>query len=92
MTKPIEVDIYGQRLVIQGEADEVYAQELARFVEGEMHAVAQNVNTTMPAKIAILAAINITDQLFQQQRLRQAGEAEVECLTRGMMEAIEAQL
>ena len=92
MTKPIEVDIYGQRLAIQGEADEIYVQELARFVEGQMRTVAQNLTTTTPAKIAILAAINITDQLFQQQQLRQAGEAEVERRARGMMEDIEAQL
>ncbi|MCZ6581253.1 MAG: cell division protein ZapA [Nitrospirae bacterium] len=92
MTKPIEVDIYGQRLAIQGEADEIYVQELARFVEGQMRTVAQNLTTTTPTKIAILAAINITDQLFQQQQLRQAGEAEVERRARGMMEDIEAQL
>ncbi len=92
MTKPIEVDIYGQRLAIQGEADEIYVQELARFVEGQMHTVARNLTTTTPTKIAILAAINITDQLFQQQQLRQAGEAEVERRARGMMEDIEAQL
>lgn len=92
MTKPIEVDIYGQRLAIQGEADEIYVQELARFVEEQMRTVAQNLTTTTPAKIAILAAINITDQLFQQQQLRQAGEAEVERRARGMMEDIEAQL
>ncbi len=92
MTKPIEVDIYGQRLAIQGEADEIYVQELARFVEGQMHTVARNLTTTTPTKVAILAAINITDQLFQQQQLRQAGEAEVERRARGMMEDIEAQL
>jgi len=92
VTKPIEVDIYGQRLAIQGEADEIYVQELARFVEEQMRTVAQNLTTTTPAKIAILAAINITDQLFQQQQLRQAGEAEVERRARGMMEDIEAQL
>lgn len=92
MTKPIEVDIYGQRLAIQGEADEIYVQELARFVEGQMRTVARNLTTTTPTKVAILAAINITDQLFQQQQLRQAGEAEVERRARGMMEDIEAQL
>ncbi len=92
MTKPIEVDIYGQRLAIQGEADEIYVQELARFVEGQMRTAARNVTTTTPTKIAILAAINITDQLFQQQQLRQAGEAEVERRARGMMEDIDAQL
>lgn len=92
MTKAIEVEVYGQRLALQGEADEVYVQELVQYVEGQMDRVAQGLATTTPTKIAILAALNIADQLFKQEQRRQVGEAEVERRAMGMLEGIEAQL
>ncbi len=88
MTKCIEVDVYGQRLALQPIEDERYAQELARYVEGQMHTIAQGLASSTPAKVAILAAMNIADQLFQQERRRQAGEAELERRTEGLLEYI----
>jgi len=90
--KPIEVEIYGQRFSLQGEADEVYIQQLATYVDEQMRTLTQNMKTGTPTKLAILAAINIADQLFQQQRDQQAGEVEVERLTQSMLEHIDHQL
>lgn len=90
--KGIEVEIYGQRLVIQGEADEAYLKELVQYVEGQMETVAQGSNTMTPTKAAILAAINITDQLFQQEKRRRQGDAEIERRTLGILESIDEQL
>ena len=92
VTKAIEVDVYGQRLALQGDADEGYVEELVQYVEGQMDRVAQGLATTTPTKIAILAALNIADQLFKQEQRRQAGEAEIERRARGILEGIEAQL
>ncbi|MEC4673479.1 MAG: cell division protein ZapA [Nitrospirota bacterium] len=92
VTKAIEVDVYGYRLALQGEADETYVQELVQYVEGQMDRVAQGLATTTPTKIAILAALNIADQLFQQEHRRQASEAEIERRALGMLEGIDAQL
>jgi cell division protein ZapA (FtsZ GTPase activity inhibitor) len=57
-----------------------------------MRKLAETMKTGTPSKLAILAAINITDQLFQQERRRQAGEAEIERRTMGMLERIEQNL
>ena len=88
----IEVDIFGQRLSLQGNADENYVQELAQYVEGQMNTIAGNLTTSTPAKVAILAAINIADQLFTQESRRQAGEAEVERRAVGLLECIDRQI
>ena len=88
----IEVDIFGQRLSLQGNADENYVQELAQYVEGQMHPIAGNLTTSTPTKVAILAAINIADQLFTQESRRQAGEAEVERRAVGLLECIDRQI
>ena len=88
----IEVDVFGQRLSLQGNANENYVQELAQYVEGQMNTIASNLTASTPTKVAILAAINIADQLFTQESRRQAGEAEVERRATGLLECIDKQI
>ncbi|MDT7043326.1 cell division protein ZapA [Candidatus Nitronereus thalassa] len=92
MMNAIEVDIFGQRLALQGDADQQYVHELAQYVEGQMNSIARNLTTSTPTKVAILAAINIADQLFKQESRRQAGEAEVERRADGLLQSIDAQI
>ncbi len=92
MSKPIEIEVYGQRFSLQGGSDEAYIQELASFVDDHMRTLTQNMKTGTPAKLAILAAVNIADQLFQQKRQQQDGDDKVERLTQNMLEHIDHQL
>jgi len=92
VTKAIEVDVFGQRLALQGDADEQYVHELAQYVEGQINSIARNLTTSTPTKIAILAAINIADQLFKQESRRQAGDAEIDRRATGLLECIDAQI
>ncbi len=92
MTNAVEVDVYGQRLALQGDGDERYAHELALYVEGQMNSIAKNLTTSTPTKVAILAAINIADQLFKQESRRQAGDAEIERRTTGLLQCIDAEI
>ena len=92
MNKPIEIEVYGQCFSLQGGSDEAYIQELARFVDEHMRTLTQNMKTGTPTKLAILAAINIADQLFQQRRQQEAGNVEVERLTQSMLKHIDHQL
>lgn len=61
------VEIYGQNYTVRGEGDPAYLTELARFVDTRMREVASEVSTVDPVKIAILAALNIADELHRQQ-------------------------
>jgi cell division protein ZapA len=90
--KSIEVEVFGQRLTLHGDGDATYAQELAKYVESQMRTASQGMATITPTKVAILAAINITDQLFQQEKRRQAEEAEIERRTSQILETIEDQI
>lgn len=92
MTKSIEVDVCGQKLALRPIEDESYAHELARYVEGQMQVISQGAISTTPLKVAILAAMNIADQLFRQERRRQAGEAEVARRAEGLLECIDSHL
>jgi len=68
-----EVRIFGATYHVRGSDESGYLQELADLVDGKMHEVARHVATTDMARIAILAALNLADELFQAQK-RQEGE------------------
>lgn len=61
------VEIYGQNYTVRGEGDPAYLTELARFVDTRMREIASEVSTVDPVKIAILAALNIADELHRQR-------------------------
>jgi cell division protein ZapA len=68
-----EVEIFGAVYHVRGRDDSGYLQELATLVDGKMREVAERVRTVDTAKIAILAALNIADELHQC-RQRHEGE------------------
>lgn len=92
MTKTIEVEVFGHRFSLQGEGDEAYFHELAEYVDTQMRALAKQTKTSTPTKLAILAAINVTDELFRQQRHRDSGETEMERRAQLLVERIDEHL
>ncbi|HEX5549413.1 MAG TPA: cell division protein ZapA [Nitrospira sp.] len=92
MTKTTDVEIYGQRYTIRGEADEAYIRRLASFLDGQMRQLAEGMNTTTPSRIAVLTALNLAHQLFEAEKKRAQGEADVERRMMSLMESIEEQV
>ncbi len=68
--KSVTVTIYGQAYTLKGGADSEYVQELAAFVDERMHEVSENSPVGSTAKVAILAAVNMADELFREQQKR----------------------
>ncbi len=68
----ISVEIYGQTYNVRGEGDPAYLTELAEFVDARMREVASRVSTIEPAKIAILAALNIADEFFRFRKTQES--------------------
>lgn len=92
MTKTTDVEIYGQRYAIRGEADENYIHCLASFVDGQMRHVAEGMSTTTPSKLAVLTALNLAHQLFEAEKKRAQNEADVERRMASLVESIEEQV
>ncbi|MEW6684851.1 MAG: cell division protein ZapA [Candidatus Edwardsbacteria bacterium] len=67
LSKGIKVNIFGNEYNIKGEADLEYVQEVAKFVDLKMRQIAETTKTLSPTKIAILAALNIADELYQER-------------------------
>lgn len=73
-----EVEIFGSVYNVRGAEDGEYLQELAGVVDRKMHEIAGQVKTVDTAKIAILAALNLADELFQAQRLQDGERVEIQ--------------
>jgi cell division protein ZapA len=69
----MEVEIFGAVYSVRGNDDREYLQGLADLVDRKMREVAQHVNTADTARIAILAALNLADELMSLEK-RQEGE------------------
>ena len=65
-----QVEIFGQTYNVRDEGDSSYIHDLARFVDSRMKEVAERTATVDTTKIAILAALNISDDLYQVQKGR----------------------
>ncbi|MDX1501499.1 MAG: cell division protein ZapA [Thermoanaerobaculia bacterium] len=74
-TTAAEVEIFGSVYSVRGDKDPEHLQELARLVDQRMKEIAKQVSTVDSAKIAILAALNIADDLFHCRK-RQEGDRE----------------
>ena len=67
----ISVQIFGADYPVMGAQDPQYVQELARYVDAKMRDIAKGSALLSASKVAILAALNITDELFRCRASRQ---------------------
>lgn len=65
MNKGIQVEIYGQPLELGGELDPAYVQRLAEIIDSTMRLLARQTDIADPGRLAILAALNLADELQQ---------------------------
>jgi cell division protein ZapA len=80
--KSVTVEIYDQPYHLRGQ-DPDYIERLAALVDGKMRAVAAQGTTVDSLRVAVLAAINIADELTTlQARHRNANQAESTLRTR----------
>ncbi|MCI4444423.1 MAG: cell division protein ZapA [Candidatus Aminicenantes bacterium] len=76
--KIIEIEIYGNkyRICVKGEEDEKYISQLTSYVDKKMREVALKSRSSDLAKIAVLTALNIADELFlSEKRIEELREA-----------------
>lgn len=70
----MKIDIYDQSYNLSAAQDEAYVKELAAFVDEKMRAVAEATHTVDSLKVAVLAAVNIADELFTLRARQQEVE------------------
>ena len=77
-SESVTVTIFGREYTLKGDADAEYVRQVADFVDQRMGEVAKNSTVASTAKVAILAAVNIADELFREQQKRLEAVATLE--------------
>jgi cell division protein ZapA len=63
----LKIEIYDQIYNLQSDQDETYVRELAAYLDEKMRTVAGATRAVDSLRVAILAALNITDELFTER-------------------------
>lgn len=82
----VQVTIYGKSYTIKGKADSSYISGVANYVDMKMREVDDGAQSTQAeGKVAILAGMNITDELFsnrqEKEQLENRFEERIQALT-----------
>ncbi|CCQ89273.1 hypothetical protein NITGR_1000001 [Nitrospina gracilis 3/211] len=98
MAPGTQIQIYGKKYTVKATSSSVSLQELADYVDSRMRELSST-SRTVPADVAVLAALNIAQDLFelkqQFQVLKTENEAEkreLEERTRSLSEKLENEL
>ncbi len=75
----VRVTIYGHEYTVRAVADPDYINEVAAYVDERMRETEINLDGPQsPTRIAILAAMSITDELFTEKRKRSSSLEQIE--------------
>jgi len=64
MSGRVDVEIFGKVYTVRGDKDPDYVRRVAEFVDRKMREIAQVTDTVSTSRIAILASLNIADELM----------------------------
>ena len=88
--KVLKVKILGQDYVVRSSAGQKYLNEVAVYVNEKMEEImASGIDDSQQLRIAVLAAMNITDELFSYKKDKQKFVDKVEAKTLAITEFID---
>jgi cell division protein ZapA len=73
----ISVEIHGQRYPIRSALDPDYVNRLAVYVDDKIRAAADSTRTGDSLRLAVLAALNIADELFRCRETNHARDGQL---------------
>lgn len=66
-SRVVTVEIQGQRYPVRSDLDAAYVAELAAYVDAKMRLASNESSTADSMRIAVIAALNIADELFRSR-------------------------
>ena len=89
----VQISIFGQEYSVKAPADPTYIKKIAEYLDGKMREVQSGFSSTQSAtRIAILAGMNITDELFSTKQNDDAENSEAEEKISSLIELIDDSL
>ena len=88
----VSVEIRGQRYPIRSDLDANYVNGLATYVDEKMRAASESTPSGDSLRLAVLAALNIADELFRCQDVQQARRGALAERTEALERLVDAAL
>jgi cell division protein ZapA len=79
-SRVVHVDIQGQRYAVRSALDPKYVADLAAFVDARLDLAGRELATMDGLRIAVIAALNIADELFRARQESAEGRAQARAL------------
>jgi cell division protein ZapA len=70
-SKIVKIEIYDQSYNVSADQNEEYLKELAAYVDSKMRAISESTRMVDSLKVAVLAALNIADEMFTLRERQQ---------------------
>ena len=86
----ITVDIYGHQYKLKASTSTNYMKRVAEYVNDQMFHIAKGYPRLDSQKIAVLAALNITDEFFQVNHQRHETDRELERRTEKLQQILDS--
>jgi cell division protein ZapA len=87
--RSVTVEVAGLKFQLKTDADEAYVKSLARFVTEKVEEVRSSSRTIATHNLALLAAMNIADDLFRSRRVSKEFRQRVRDKSRRVLEILE---
>jgi cell division protein ZapA len=87
-----KIQIYGKRYSLKSTSDQLSTEEVAAYVDGKMRELAEVRSKTSSADLAVLAALNIAQELMELQKQTDANDKTRDKKIGLMIEAIEGEI
>ncbi len=92
MKRTVEVCIMGQKFMVRSDSDDGYVSRVAQYVNEKVDEVTSKTKSIPSMNVAILAAMNIADELIRERSVKNRICGVVEQKIKGMIELIDLQL
>jgi cell division protein ZapA len=92
MSGRVDVEIFGKVYTVRGEKDPDYVRRVAEFVDRKMREIAQVTDTVSTSRIAILASLNIADELLTMLEDSEELRSRMADLTRQIEETLDQEV
>jgi len=88
----VEIKVLGQTFTVKTDAGELHIQEVAQYVNEKIDEILTKTKSVSSLNVAILAALNIADDLLKERERRKTLLREVNLKSKDLVERIDISL
>lgn len=88
-SRHMEVTMVGQKFRVRSDADEVYVQSLANYVDKKIAEISRQTRAVTTRQVALLAALDIADEYFRARERSHDFRREVRRRSLRLLEMLE---